>query len=263
MPILTENGNVVVMGLVERFKDLLRRTAQGNVPASGIRIIPTADQMQTDTVWDLLTEQIEHGWDKALPKPRPNPEDLFRPTLIGAWAEDRLVGGAFVMPDSQDSQCLATTGAYEAAKAFERSCCMIQGIAVAPEHRGEGIGTQIKHAVDIWAAQHHACLVLSIPTNDQARRMNQKAGYVTLPPAVPLVVKITDHGHATLCVFPIDDSVPGSRWAFRVVRQSADPALAVGQWISESPGRGDDHGRPPVRWIADTMSFPECRNADV
>lgn len=65
--------------------------------------------MQTDMVWRLLTEQIEHGWDESLPKPAPNPDDLYGPTLIGAWAEDRLVGGAFVMPDSQDALCIEVT----------------------------------------------------------------------------------------------------------------------------------------------------------
>lgn len=245
------------MRLFGRFKDLLHGPAQRHEPASRIRIVPTAGQVQTDMVWNLLTEQIEHGWDKSLPKPVPNPEDLYRPTLIGAWSQDRLVGGAFVMPDSQDAQYLAARGVHDAAETFERCCCMIQGIAVAPERRGEGIGTRIKHSVDAWAAHHHACLVLSIPTNDQARRMNQKAGHITLPPLVPLVIKITHHGQGTICIFPIDGTVPGSCWAFRIVGQSADPALAIGQWNMEGTGRGDDHGRPPVQWIADTTAIPQ------
>ena len=75
-------------------------------------------------------------------------------------------------------------GADEAAQAFERSCCMIQGIAVSPEHRREGIGLRVKRYCDLWVAQHDACLVLSIPTNDAARHMNEKAGYDVLPPQV-------------------------------------------------------------------------------
>lgn len=254
LPMFPGSGKVVVMRLFGRFKDLLRGPAQRHEPVSRIRIVPTADQVHTDMVRDLLTEQIEYGWDKSLPKPAPNPDDLYRPTLIGAWSQDRLVGGAFVMPDSQDAQCLAVRGAYDAAEAFERCCCMIQGIAVAPERRGEGIGTRIKRAVDAWAARHNACLIPGIPTNDEACRMNQKAGYVTLPPLVPLVVKITYHGRQTLCIFPIDDTVPGSRWAFRPVGQSADPALAIGQWNMEGTRRGDHDGRLPVQWIADTTA---------
>ena len=64
-------------------------------PISRLGIVPTADQMQTDMVWNPLAEQIEHGWDESLPKSLPNPDDLYRLTLIGAWAEDRLIGGAF------------------------------------------------------------------------------------------------------------------------------------------------------------------------
>ena len=180
------------MGLVDRIKDLLATAAKRNERQSRLRIVPTADQMQTDMVWNLLTEQIEHGWDETLPKPSPNPDDLYRPTLIGAWSKDRLIGGAFVMPDSQDAQALVSLGADKAAQAFERSCCMIQGIAVIPKHRREGIGLKIKRHCDLWAAQHDACLVLSIPTNNAARRMNEKAGYDVLPPQVALCVEVTD-----------------------------------------------------------------------
>ena len=88
------------MRFVEGIRNLVTTPAKGNERQSRLGVVPTADQMQTDMVWRLLTEQIEHGWDESLPKPAPNPDDLYGPTLIGAWAEDRLVGGAFVMPDS-------------------------------------------------------------------------------------------------------------------------------------------------------------------
>lgn len=140
------------MGFVASVKNIRTVPAKRNERQSRLRIVPTADQMQTDMVWRLLTEQIEHGWDESLPKPAPNPDDLFRPALIGAWSEDRLVGGAFVMPDSQDAQALVSLGADEAAQAFERSCCMIQGIAVSPERRREGIGLRVKRYCDLWAA---------------------------------------------------------------------------------------------------------------
>ena len=179
------------MRFVEGIRNLVTTPAKRNERQSRLRIVPTADQMQTDMVWRLLTEQIEHGWDESLPKPAPNPDDLFRPALIGAWSEDRLVGGAFVMPDSQDAQALVSLGADEAAQAFERSCCMIQGIAVSPEHRREGIGLRVKRYCDLWAAQHDACLVLSIPTNDEARRLNEKAGYDVLPPQAALCIEVT------------------------------------------------------------------------
>ena len=174
------------MGFVASVKNIRTVPAKRNERQSRLRIVPTADQMQTDMVWNLLAEQIEHGWDESLPKPLPNPDDLYGPTLIGAWAEDRLIGGASAMPDSQDAQALVSLGADKAAQAFERSCCMIQGIAVISKHRREGLGLKIKRYCDLWAAQHDACLVLSIPTNDAARHMNEKVGYDVLPPQVAL-----------------------------------------------------------------------------
>ena len=234
------------MGIIRKIRDLLPIPAEGNKRQPGLRIVPTAEQMQTDMVWDLLTEQIEHGWDKALPKPGPNPDDLYRPTLIGAWSENRLVGGAFVMPDSQDAQAFMSIGADKAAQAFERSCCMIQGIAVAAEHRREGIGLKIKRHCGLWAAQHDACMVLSIPTNDAARRMNEKAGYDVLPPQVALCIKVADHDRAIACCFPMDDGVADACWAFHIVAQPKWAPLAIGQWDMEGSGRSHDD---PVGWL--------------
>lgn len=225
------------MRFVEGIKNLITTPAKRNKCQSRLRIVPTANQMQTDMVWNLLTEQIEHGWDESLPKPAPNPDDLYRPTLIGAWAEDRLVGGAFVMPDSQDAQALVSLGADKAAQAFERSCCMIQGIAVDSEHRRENIGSEIKRHCDLWAAQHDACLVLSIPTNDAARRMNEKAGYDVLPPQVALCVEVTDDDRTIAC------------WAFHIVAQPKWVPLAVGQGTVKGTGGHDDGNGFTPRWM--------------
>lgn len=75
-----------------------------------LRFTVADGQMQVDMIWNLLTEQIGECRNQQLPKPLPNPDDLFRPTLIGAWAEDRLVGGAFVMPDLEDSHIMPLPG---------------------------------------------------------------------------------------------------------------------------------------------------------
>ena len=235
------------MGPVERIKNLLAAASKGRERQPGPRMVPTADQMQTDMVWNLLAEQIEHGWDERLPKPEPNPDDLYRPTLIGAWSEDRLVGGAFVMPDSQDSQTLVSLGTDKTAQAFERSCCMIQGIAVDAEQRRKGIGLKIKRYCDLWAAQHDACIVLSIPTNDAVRRLNEKAGYDVLPPQVALCIEITDDDRGIVCCLPMDGKVPGACWAFHIVAQPKWTPLAIGQRAMRGTGRRDDD--PAVRWM--------------
>ena len=119
------------MGLFEGLQNLFRGISKGRSDDSDtlpvvssvgldesdgtLRFTVADGQMQVDMIWNLLTEQIGECRNQQLPKPLPNPDDLFRPALIGAWAEDRLVGGAFVMPDSQDAQALVSLGADEAA----------------------------------------------------------------------------------------------------------------------------------------------------
>ena len=215
--------------------------------------------MQTDAVWNLLAEQIEHGWDESLPKPAPNPDDLYRPTLIGAWSKNRLVGGAFVMPDSQDAKAFTSIGADKAAQAFERSCCMIQGVAVAAEHRREGIGLKIKRCCDLWAAQHDACIVLSIPTNAAAARMNEKAGYDVLPPQVALCVEVTDDDRGIVCCFPM--GVPYSRAApMGTPRHRPVPYDGIGRALRRSRDRMDVPRRHHAMTSSSLRSAPHSKS---
>ena len=237
------------MGFVAGVKNILTVPAKRNERRFRLGIVPTADQMQTDMVWNPLAEQIEHGWDESLPKPLPNPDDLYRPTLIGAWAKDRLIGGAFVMPDSQDAQALVSLGTDKAAQAFERSRCMIQGIAVIPKHRREGLGLKIKRYCDLWAAQHDACLVLSIPTNDAARHMNEKVGYDVLPPQVALCIEVTNDDNSITCCFPVDGVVPDVCRAFHIVAQPKWMPRAVGQGTVKGTGAHDDGGGITPEWM--------------
>ncbi len=101
------------MGLFEGLQNLFRGIAEGRSNDSGMfpglpsigldetdgpfRFAVADDQMQVDMIWNLLTEQIGERRNKHLPKPLPDPDDLFRPVLVGAWAEDRLVGGVSVI----------------------------------------------------------------------------------------------------------------------------------------------------------------------
>ena len=178
------------MGLFEGLQNLFRGISKGRSDDSDtlpvvssvgsdesdgtLRFTVADGQMQVDMIWNLLTEQIGECRNQQLPKPLPNPDDLFRPTLIGAWAEDRLVGGAFVMPDLEDSAYYAAAGHGDAAEFLAVRTAMVQGIAVSPECRRMGVGAEIKRHCGLWAAQHGCVLVLSVVTNDAAARMNEK-----------------------------------------------------------------------------------------
>lgn len=52
------------MGFVASVKNILTVPAKRNERQSRLGIVPTADQMQTDMVWNPLAEQIEHGWGR-------------------------------------------------------------------------------------------------------------------------------------------------------------------------------------------------------
>ncbi|WP_366143386.1 GNAT family N-acetyltransferase [uncultured Bifidobacterium sp.] len=238
------------MRLIERVKNLLGGASKRDIDKVRLRIVPAADQIQADMIWRLLAEQIADRWDESIPQPAPNPDNLFGPTLIGAWSDDRLVGGAFVMPDTQDSKQLRDVGAYQAAHAIERYCCLVQGVAVVPERRRQGIGLQVKRFVDRWAAQHGACIVSGVPTNQAARHMNKRAHHDVLPPGVALVLDVPDDDRRVMITLPmLTDKITDASWAVRVVAQPDCPAILVGQGGTVPEGGShDEQGR--VRWLA-------------
>lgn len=67
------------MGFVASVKNILTVPAKRNERQSRLGIVPTADQMQTDMVWNPLAEQIEHGSAGLRTKPLHDPRDRRHP----------------------------------------------------------------------------------------------------------------------------------------------------------------------------------------
>lgn len=162
------------MGLFEGLQNLFRGISKGRSDDSDtlpvvssvgldesdgtLRFTVADGQMQVDMIWNLLTEQIGECRNQQLPKPLPNPDDLFRPTLIGAWAEDRLVGGAFVMPDLEDSAYYAAAGHGDAAEFLAVRTAMVKGSRCRPS---VGVWVSVPRSNGIAACGPHSTAVYS------------------------------------------------------------------------------------------------------
>ena len=116
---------------------------------------------------------------------------------------------------------------------------------------------RLKRYCDLWAAQHGAYLMFSRPTNEAARRLNEKAGHKVLEGDVSFVTQIIDAQDRPLTgVVRIDPARDGS---FQAVRQLtvADGLMRrfrVGQYpaVSRMDGTDDDHairiGSGQIAW---------------
>jgi RimJ/RimL family protein N-acetyltransferase len=217
--------------------------------SDGPVIRPVENDVEAQEARSLLTEQIKH------PSPVPFPERLIeddhqlRATLIGAWADERLVAAAFIGPDIQDSQLAGAVAGDHAREFFIENVAMIHGIAVDIDHRHEGIGSKIKRFLTPWAADHHTCLVLSIATTDFARAMNEKTGYIVLPPQVPLVIKVIDHvtGKRFAIAFPFSpDQRRDGSWAYGIITQPAGIAFQVGEYDPAAAPQSAHDDRNPI-----------------
>lgn len=143
----------------------------------------------------LIVEQIPHLADIEFPKRPVEDDGTLRPLFIGAFSKDGLIGTAFVTPGIQAAQSFlgyfsASAGAYQCAELVRRTVAEVEGIAVVDEYRRRGVALALKRYIDAWAADHGACLVLSVPTNEAARGLNEKSGHRVLEPDVLLMLQV-------------------------------------------------------------------------
>ena len=220
------------LGIAGGIKNLLRRAARIHrvdplEPVGG----PVRDEAEAQEVWTLLAEEIEHRWNGSLPDSLAEDDGALRPTLIGLWAEDRLIGGAFVRPAVEEASFFGDSEWENAAQVVRERVCVTEAIAVREDCRGKGIGTQIKGYCDSWARDHHALLMLSIPTNDGARRLNEKTGHTVLDTDVSMVLQLTCDGEPLTggVTFHREQTEGYSAWAFKVLAETQGVALRVGQ----------------------------------
>ena len=230
-------------GIAGGIKNLLRRAARVHrvaplEPVGG----PVRDEAEAQEVWSLLAEEIEHRWNGSLPDPLVEDDGTLRPTLIGLWAEDRLIGGAFVRPAVEEAAFFGDSGWEDATQVVRERVCMTEAIAVRADCRGKGLGLQIKRYCDAWAREHHAPLMLSIPTNEGARRLNEKTGHTVLDTDVCMVLQLTYDGKPLTAAVPFyrEQTEGYSAWAFKVLAETHGVALRVGQ----CPHSTIEHGNP-------------------
>ena len=81
---------------------------------------------------------------------------------------------------------------------------------------------RLSPSCDSWAADHGAELILSIPTNEGARLLNEKAGYTVVPPDGYLTIKVFNAQGQPLHIPYADQRTQDrgtSMWAYKLVGQ--------------------------------------------
>ena len=247
--------------------------------AESVVVRPVLTKGEAKKARVLLSQNIEELSDMRLPDSVGKDDGSLRPTLVGAFLEDRMVGAALVGPVNDYAIAFEQNirafhpwcDARKASEILRESVAEVQGLVVDSDHRGKGVGLRIKRYCDMWAAQHDAEFVFSVPTNEAARKMNKRAGHVVLGGGVRMVVQVQDReaGFRSPAISALpDDSPERPCWnAFRQVRVADPPSVRIGQWppIDVVPGSdgfyamGED-GR--LRVVVSWYGWPrpnECR----
>ena len=185
-----------------RFKPLITRNAHRSAP---IRIGLIRAPHDHEAAKRLLTEQIKNRSNVPIPDYPITTRPGLHYELIGAWHDQRLVGAIFIGPADNyayDRDLLANP-TYR-PEILSRTVASIEGLAVQPHYRRGGIGLALKNAATAWANDHGAGHIISVPTTEAARELNNKAGYYLAPRNIILVLENSEHNLRVGFPFPAD-----------------------------------------------------------
>ena len=198
-------------------------TREGKNMSTGLVMRPAETDMETQEIRRLLIGEIKTIDVKSMPHGVVHDDGTLRAAFIGAWAQDSLVGAAFVRPaipiaDQVKDIPFGVLGPVQASKLIREHVVLVEGIVVSENHRREGIGLEIKRFCDAWAAQHDAVLSISVPTSKAARELNKAAGHIVLEAGEAFVIQVLDDEGTKL--HPVYGAVRSqhlgpSTWAFK------------------------------------------------
>ena len=225
-PTLQHRERAFLLSIAEKRENQMKSDHRTTSPAvDGPRAAATDGEAKA--IKSLLVRDIK-DFDQSVPAVVRHDDGTIRPTYIGVWGQDRLIGAALIQP----ALCVAETLIYRTGtsgvhatqirEAFAEHAAIIEGISIVRKHRREGFGSQIKAFCDSWAADHGAELILSIPTNEGARLLNEKAGYTVVPPDGYLTIKVFDAQGQPLHIPYADQRTQDrgtSMWAYKLVGQ--------------------------------------------
>ncbi|WP_333558467.1 GNAT family N-acetyltransferase [Bifidobacterium bifidum] len=223
-------------------------------------IRPARNHAEAEEIGSLLLEEIAHPGFIPGPEFVWQGQGFLRPTLIGAWSQNRLVGGASLSPYMEHTKAFLGIGRADAAKAVTRLVAETDGIAVRPDHRREGVGRKIKLFCDSFAAQHHAAIMVSVTTNEAAAGLNHEAGHIVFERCDGLVIKYVDTvGEPLIWLHDLDGMIPEAAWSVSVLGKTYGPTIVVGeQRAIRSKNTSQDNG---VQWILAVDAFGSDINA--
>lgn len=276
---LSREGGIEMSGVDDvRCADVRQRPSGTGDLGESVVVRPVLTKGEAKKARILLSQNIEELSDMRVPDFVGKDDGSLRPTLVGAFFEDRMVGAALVGPVGDYTVAFEQNirvfhpwcDARKASEILLKSVAEVQGLVVDSLHRGKGIGLRLKLYCDVWAAQHDAEFMFSVPTNEAACKMNERAGHIVLGDGVRMVVQVQDRetGFRSPAIAAWQDGSsehPG--WnAFRQVRIADPPSVRVGQWppVDVIPGTnglyamGED-GR--VRMVVSWYGWPrpkEC-----
>lgn len=180
-----------------------------------MRLRPTTADDET-----VLKELLYHSISVAPGDAAPPREIVELPELVryirgwGTSEEDRgtlaevngaIVGGAW----------LRLWRAEEHGYGFVNEHTPELSMAVLPDHRGEGIGTELLRRVLEEAARHHDAVSLSVSEHNRARRLYERAGFVPVGSSGDSITMLRDFRERTGPRGRLRRANPPSRWLRR------------------------------------------------
>ena len=216
---------------------------------SEVVVRPVKNELEAQEAVRLLADQIPIGFSEKVPSTSVKDDGTLRPTLIGAFRDETLIGAAFIGPgehiaDQASALLFASesrTVIDKATQILRRNIAYMAGIAVLPGYRRQGIGRKIKSFCELWAANNHASLIVGIATTRKAVALNKSLGYTVLPQQVSLMlqcvdVKTREYVNQAPIALTRNTGDGMSRWVFKQLTETRRSPILVGKLMKVGQG---------------------------
>lgn len=220
------------------------------VAGTEVLIRPVGNELEAQEAVRLLADQIPVGFSEKIPSMPVKDDGMLRPTLIGAFRDEALIGAAFIGPAEHIAAQAASllfmrepaTVIDETVQSLRRNVAYMAGIAVSPGYRRQGVGRRIKLFCERWAADHSADVIIGVSTTDEAVALNKGMGYTVLPQGVALVlqcvdVKTREYVNAIPIALGRSRDNGMSRWAFKQLTETRRSPVLMGQLVMVGQAR--------------------------